>query len=202
MMTLFTIVKTKSAVALPLLQAEPPARNLEEGLAALVLVALIGVCLMAFMVVLAALLPRLSERTKTALVRSPWRAFFIGLANYIFLGGISLVLLNIEPIALLGVLILTALAVITVLGLPGLADLLGERIAGLRGRNFSPWQRLLWGALGLELAGLLPFIGWFVLTPALLLMAFGAAVLSWFNRKQSAPPADIPIRSIMEGTSN
>jgi hypothetical protein len=41
----------------------------------------------------------------------------------------------------------------------------------------------VWGTVTVTLAGLLPFIGWFLLAPVLLMVSFGAAVLAWRNRK-------------------
>ncbi len=175
-----------SIPALPLPQNEPPAERLINGLALFIILLLVGLCLIACIAVLAALLPQVSQRSKAALLRSPWRAFFIGLANYIFLGAISLLLVSVEVelLGLLGLLIFMFLGVISLLGLPGLVLLTGERLAKLREREMSPWQQLIWGTIALELTGLLPILGWFVLTPILLLLSFGAAVLAWRSRAQ------------------
>jgi hypothetical protein len=171
--------------AQPLFQLEPPVGRLVNGLGLLVLLFLISLCFVASMLLLAALLPRVMARSQQALLASPWRAFFIGLANYLFLGGIALVLLNIEPLAWLGLIIAAGLSGLSLLGLTGLVSLLGERLAGLQGGELSPLKRFAWGAIILELACLLPFIGWFLLAPTLLLLSFGAAVLAWRNRRQS-----------------
>jgi hypothetical protein len=169
---------------LPALQREPLGDRLLNGLVVLILLIVSAVCLTALLTLLAALLPGYSSRSHTALLRSPWRAFFIGLANYLFLGGIGLVLVNIEPIALLGLLILAFLVGVTLIGMVGLVSLLGERLAGLRGQAFSAWQRLLWGSVTLILACLLPIVGWFLLLPIVQMISFGAAVLAWRHRRQ------------------
>ena len=173
------------APAQPLFQTEPPAGRLVNGLGLLVLLFLIGLCFVAAILLLAALLPGVTARSRQALLASPWRAFFIGLANYLFLGGIALVLLNIERLAWLGLLIAAGLSGLSLLGLTGLVSLLGERLAGLHSSEVSPLKRLAWGAITLELACLLPLIGWFLLAPALFMLSFGAAVLAWRNRRQS-----------------
>ena len=171
--------------AIPLPQAEPPLGRLVNGLIVLSLLFLGSLCFTALILLLAAFLPRVMARSQQALLASPWRAFFIGLANYLFLGGIALVLLNIEPLAWLGVLISAALSGITLLGLTGSVSLLGERLAGLQSGDVSSLKRLIWGAITLELTCLLPFIGWFLLAPVLLMLSFGAAILAWRNRRQS-----------------
>jgi hypothetical protein len=171
--------------ALPLLQLEPPVGRLVNGLGLLVLLFLVSLCFVATIFLLASLLPRGIARSRQALLASPWRAFFIGLANYLFLGGITLILLNIEPLAWLGLLIAAGLSGISLLGLTGLVSLLGERLAGLHSREISPLAQLAWGAVTLELACLLPLIGWFLLAPIVLMLSFGAAVLAWRNRRQT-----------------
>lgn len=183
----------------PLLAPPPqeklPADRLLDGLALVLLLILVGVCLMAALVALAALLPNLSRRSQAALSKRPWRAFFIGLANYIFLGAISLVLfnLNIDLLGLLGLLILTFLFGVTLLGLPGLAWLTGGRLAQLRQQEMSAFKQLVWGTITLELAALLPVLGWFLLTPILLMTAFGAAVLAWRHPRQLEPEDNPPV---------
>ncbi len=180
---------TPATPALPLPQAGPPVEQLINGLTLLVLILIMGFCLSALVVVLAALLPQASQRSKMAIVRSPWRAFFIGLANYLFLGGISLVLFSakIEALGLVGVLIIAFLAGVTTIGLTGLAALTGDKLSVLRDQPMSPLKRLIWGAIALELASLFPLVGWFLLAPALQMVSFGAAALAWWNRKPKSP---------------
>jgi hypothetical protein len=178
----------QAAPALPLAQQQPPIARLINGLGVLALLLVAGLCLVAFVIVLATLLPQASQRSKTALLQTPWRAFFIGLANYLFLGGISLALFStkIEFLGLVGVVILAFLATVTMIGLSGLVLIVGERLASLHNQEMSPLRQLVWGIIVLELAGLFPFVGWFLLTPVLLMISFGAGVLAWRNRKQLA----------------
>lgn len=177
-----------AAPASPLLQSEPPLERFINGLALLILIFIVGLCLVAFITITAALLPQATERSQAALVRAPWRAFFIGLANYLFLGGISLLLFStkIGPLGLIGLILTAFLTVATIIGLASLVKLIGERLASLRHRDDSALTRLVWSTVSLELACLLPFIGWFLLTPTVLMVSFGAAVLAWQNRRH--PP--------------
>ena len=174
---------TSSQPALPNAQAGSGA-DLAGLLALLILFLFSGICLAALTVLLSALLPQAGERAQAALLRSPRRAFFIGLANYLLLGAVSLLLLStdIPPLGLIALVIVGAVLVITFLGLVGLTRLLGERLSMLAGREMPGLKQLLWGAVCLELAALLPVVGWFLLTPILLMLSFGAAVLGWRNR--------------------
>ena len=180
------LVARLSAPASPLRQQAPPLDRLLNGVALLVALFIIAVCIVGFMIVLITLLPRVSERSEIAMRQSPWRAFFIGLANYLFLGGISLLLLSTEipPLAFIGLVLSAVLAVVTVIGLAGLIRLIGDRLRILSGRDMSELARLIWATIALELAMLLPFIGWFLLAPVLSMISFGAAVLGWWHRKR------------------
>lgn len=141
--------------------------------------------LLALLVFLAAVMPRVTARSKMAIIESPRRAFFVGLANYIFVGGISLLLLNAGDIlAVLGAVFFAALFTVTMLGLAGVALHTGERLAELRRMELSPFKQMVWGTLTVELAMVMfPVFGWVVVAPAVMMTAFGAAVVAWRNRK-------------------
>ena len=113
-------------------------------------------------------------------------AFFIGLVNYIFLTGIAAIIFSaqVDVLNLIGLSILGFLAGVTALGLGGLTQLTGERLADMRTSEMSSLKQIVWGTVVLELTGLLPFIGWFLFTPIMFMIAFGAAVLGWRSRNQ------------------
>ncbi len=164
--------------------------QLLNGLLLFLLALVSGIFLTALIVALAALLPQVNERSSAAAQRSPWRAFFIGVANYLFLGGIALVLLDTGEglFTLISLILLSFLTIVTVIGLSGLATLLGKRLAKLRNAEMSPFKQIVWATLTLELASLLPLVGWFLFAPIALMLSFGAAVLAWRNRKQADQP--------------
>ncbi|GEM_PF-607565 len=170
-----------------ILQQAPPTSPVEDlvgMIMALGVATALTASLAALLLVLTSLLPDLSRGSQAALTRFPRRAFLIGLVNYLFLGGISLALFQLEGeiTDVIGLLLLLILAGVTLLGLTGTVALLGERLAGLSSGTVSPAQQLIRGALAFVLAGLFPVLGWFVLTPVLLLLSFGSAVLVWRNR--------------------
>jgi len=178
---------TTSAVqALPPAQSEPPVERLVNGLGLLVLLVIVGLCLIALMAVLAALFPKATEQSRAAALASPRRAFFIGLTNYLLLGGISLLLFSIgnDLISVIGLVIVIFLSAVSAIGLTGVVTLIGERLAEMGERQISKLKQVVIGTLALALAGLLPFFGWFLVIPIVLMVSFGATVLAWRNRTQ------------------
>ena len=184
--TMFQLATVLSGSTVPLQQGEPPLDRLLNGAAFLIVLVIVAICIVGFMVVLVSLLPRVCQRSETAMRQWPWRAFFIGLANYLFLGGISLLLLSTEipPLAFIGLVLVSILVAVTVIGLAGLVIFIGERLTTLSGRDLSTLAQLIWATVALELATFLPFVGWFLLAPVLSMIAFGAAVLGWWNRNR------------------
>ncbi len=170
----------------PLWQSNTAINRLINGVALLVVLAATIACLLALILFVAAMFPGTTQRGRAAIARTPWQAFFIGLVNYLFFGGISLALFSteVEFLGLIGLILLSFLIIVTALGLPGLVTLLGERLAAMREHPMSKWQQTIWGALIIEFAVLLPFVGWFILSPILLMLSFGTAILAWRHRKQ------------------
>jgi hypothetical protein len=139
--------------------------------------------LVAFFLVLSALFPERIARTRRLAGRAPGRSLALGLLNAIFLSTLAVALLAISEwtrMRVLGVpaLLVVGLATLTAcFGLAGVAQLVGERLLPDRG----PALRQAAGALAAGLACALPFVGWFLLLPYLLLLGLGAFVLSFFD---------------------
>ena len=159
---------------------------LAEGAAGLAGLILIGVCVMALLLVIAALWPGFTSRAQDHLVDSTGKAFLVGLVNYLFLGAIALVLLNLGPIAAIGLVLGGILLLGTYLGLPAAAGLVGARLCALRETEATRWGEVVTGGTALYLAAFVPGVGWFLLLPALCLWSFGATVLALVSRKGPA----------------
>jgi hypothetical protein len=89
---------------------------------------------------------------------------------------------------LAGVLILLAgaialaIVILTLTGLVALAQLLGGRIAS----ETTAFKTILRGGGLLLLAGLAPYLGWFLFTPLAAWTGFGAAIQALVIRRKSA----------------
>jgi hypothetical protein len=142
-----------------------------------------AVCLVALFTGLAFLFPVVVSRTKAAADRMPGRCFLVGLVNLFFFGSVLLGFTALSQgsgqIFLFPALVILSILLIGVLiGLAGLASLLGERMFPER----SAWVRTTAGGVTATLACLTPFIGWFGLFPFLACAGLGAVVLGWFQR--------------------
>ncbi len=145
------------------------------------------VSLTAWMLLARALAPRLVSASRERWSR-PGRHILLGAV--VFTGWLTLVLgafaVPFPPAKLAGLLLLTGLAAFSLSGMAGLASLLGERL--------SPQGTLLRqhtvGAIVLELAFVLPLVGWFVALPLALAGGCGVAAASLLRRLRAPVAAD------------
>ena len=160
---------------------------MEPLLRILTLFIIIPLCLFGFFIVMNVLFPEQISKTRNILQQTVRRSFWIGLVNVLFFLPVALVLLSLSnttsgPLA----------AIIMFPGLIMLGVLLGLASFGLTctvnriGEQMMPEQNLLkrtfWGTLFLSLACGLPFVGWFLLLPYILIIGVGAAILGFFQK--------------------
>ena len=169
-----------------------------EILGILLLVTFSGISIIALLATLNLLLPTAIEKTRQNLEHALGRALLLGAINFIF--GLALVglfgwlaelteeissLLSGVFILLLGLIVL-GVAIFALLGLAAFAKLLGERIGGKK----SPFTSNLRGGLLLLLAGLTPYVGWFLFTPLVLWTGLGAAISAQIRTREKATPVE------------
>lgn len=132
----------------------------------------------AFQVVVRAVWPRVAHQSTLRFARGVGRPFLVGL---VVAGPLMVPLAAIgvdaPPVRAAGVVWLGILVGLALAGLSGLSQRVGTTIG-----DADDTTSLVRGAVALELACLVPFLGWFVLLPSLLLSGLGATVLSWFGR--------------------
>ncbi len=147
-----------------------------------------GAGLIALLAVVNLLFPLPVQRTREALETSFGRTFLLGLVNGLFILALSALLIRLAEGAgrvigaILGLLLLClllGLIIFTVVGLSALTRVVGERMGA--GRN-AFGNHLRGGAL-VALAGLTPYLGWFVFTPVVLFAGLGAAIQALIRRK-------------------
>ena len=171
------------------------ASPLAESIVGLLAVVLVGLCLIAMLLTIAALWPQRSRRVRACLENSPIKSILVGLVNYVFVGAIAILFLNLEPLAVVGLLLVAVLTAGSLVGLSAVSESLGERLYDLRAQQTSHFNHLIAGGSTLYLAALLPFLGWFVLIPGLFVAGLGAFVLSLASRR---PEPDEPVPQVVE----
>lgn len=169
-----------------------------EMLGLVLLIVFGGATLIALLNVIGLILPLAVERARLRLEAGLGKSFLLGLVNLLFFGVIALILIWLAGLirdswsglfafvavmlAFIALLIVLLLAILTLNGLSALAVLLGGRI----GAAPSPFWSQARGGLLLVLAGLTPYVGWFLFTPFAVCISLGASLRALFQKQ---PPA-------------
>jgi hypothetical protein len=142
--------------------------------------------LFGFFTVLNLLFPTRVSKTRSIIGQLQGRSFWIGFVNILFLVPVCLLLFSLGDITtgpLKVVIMIPSLFLLAVLlgissfGLLTLVNVIGERIMP----NQHLWKQTFWGTILLCLACALPFVGWFLLLPYVLILGAGAVILSYFQ---------------------
>lgn len=161
-----------------------------------------GVCLSLWVLLIgvALLFETKANAARRVLENEAPRAFGLGFVLLLPLGFAAIAMLN-GPGALkfCGLVLLSLLLAISLLGGAGLSLLLGER-TGMRAPEISPFAALSRGAGMMSVAWLFPVLGWFLVAPASIITGLGAgAKVLWKRRapKQQMivnelPPQQLP----------
>ncbi|HSO11431.1 MAG TPA: hypothetical protein VLT51_03575 [Anaerolineales bacterium] len=143
--------------------------------------------LFGFFTVMNILFPKRIAKTQNILQQATSRSFWIGFVNVLFLLPISLFLLSLGDSAvgpMKTVVMFPALFLLAVLfglasfGLLNTVNMTGEKLMP----DQSLMKRTFWGTLLLSLACALPFVGWFLLLPYVLMIGVGSVILSFFQK--------------------
>ena len=124
--------------------------------------------------------PEAAARMRTAYRNSGRRCFVVGLINLSILIFITLVMLNHEPVALLGLILAGVVVSLTVVGYSLAYAEWGDRIAG--NGDIPPWKRVLLGGVASEMVFLAPVLGQ-VLSLGVWCRGFGAVMLTLGGRR-------------------
>ena len=163
---------------------------MREGLGPLLV--LIGapglICLLTLVTVL---FPRIAGAAQRSAAAMPGRSLLLGVVNLLFLTALVVVLTAagerassrsgvLEVLALAPALVLAAGMTV---GLAAMSALIGDRMVPQRG----PISQVVIGAAALVLAGLTPFLGWFLFFPVTALVGLGGVVIGLFSRAPEPP---------------
>lgn len=123
-----------------------------------------------------ALCPGLVERTRE-LYAQPVKSFGVGLLTGLLPGALGLVLVNagLPALKLLGWLLFLSAVLTGFIGSAGLADRVGRGLA-IPSDEGQPWRQTYRGGVVLSFIFILPFIGWFLVLPVVLITGNGSFV--------------------------
>jgi hypothetical protein len=131
--------------------------------------------------------PVCSEASKRSLQTAPWKCVSAGVVAWLLVGLVAAIFISRKgTLALLGYLTLVLLLVLSAVGSAGFIRLISERIQQ-HGSILSPFASLTRSSFLYVLAGFVPIIGWFVITPVAAIVSAGAGWRAIRSRPQ--PPA-------------
>jgi hypothetical protein len=158
-------------------------------LGVLMLVTIGGITIIALLTALALIIPAPIEKTRQNLENTLGRSLLLGVVNFIFFMVLVVAFIWLSQNVLqfiagififLAVVILLGLVIFTLIGLTAFVTMLGERL----GEGKTPITSNLRGGLLIILAGLAPYVGWFVFTPLVLWTGLGAAISALVRRRK------------------
>ncbi len=154
----------------------------------------------AFQLVVRAVAPRFAARARRRFERTPGRVVAAGvvLAAPLLAPAIGLLQVDLGPVRLVGLWWLGAVLAASLAGLSGLAARIGATLPGPSDAA-RPWWPLVKGAVALELACLVPILGWFLLFPLLLAAGAGAALFAALRPLGDPPSAVQPVAELRKG---
>lgn len=167
---------------------------MEQVFETILIITGVVISLVALFIVLSLLISGVANRTRTVILEHPVRSFLIGLLNFVCSAAVAGLLSQlggwwVSVFQMIAFLILGWLVVLALVGTAGIVSLLRERMGA---SGHSPMRGTMLASLLLVLAMLVPFAGWFVFAPIVLLTGLGAALFTLFRRERSQgmkPPA-------------
>lgn len=159
----------------------------------------LGIAIPGLMLAWGLLFPKLVNRAEMRMQNTPWKSFFGGVATLIVFLIPIVLFFNIpgsfaQFLGFMGVFVGISFASI---GAAGLSKLLGGRLRK-NDTSLTDTSATLRGAVVMELAAVVPVIGWFIFLPLAFIASLGAAtfaLLKWMPRAktQPVPNTEVPI---------
>lgn len=153
---------------------------MDQGIAIIFIAIGVAISLVAFFTVVNVVFSTLVSKMEEKSDESPGRSFFLGLLNTAFIAVLSLALWSIAENSGIGILavpsliLLALFAIGVIFGGTALVRTIGKRLYPDREER----TQMLRGGLIIVLACTVPYIGWFILLPYLLLRGFGAFLMT------------------------
>ncbi len=156
------------------------------------------VSLTGYFLLVRSLAPAFVDRAERAATERPLASALVGFPVAILAVVLTAVLVNVGPgpAKASGLLFLGLSLGLSLSGVAGLAQRVGRSLPS-PSDDARPWLRALRGGIVLELALLLPLVGWFVVLPLTLAMGTGAACLSALGVGAARPsPSRAPATAV------
>ncbi len=140
------------------------------------------------------LFPASVERARARLDATPWRCFWLGGAVLAALVIPVLILLALPfgPAKFLGYVLIASALSLSSIGAAGLASKMGQTLSKAA-PSLSSAAGFVRGAVALELAAAMPFVGWLVFMPLAIVLSLGASAFSILNWNTKRAPAHEPV---------
>jgi hypothetical protein len=154
-----------------------------------VVATLTGVCVSAWALILgvAQLFTQRALLAREQLTGAPWRSFLLGFVAFLVLGLFSLVLLK-QPLPLgklIGWTVLLGTLSVAATGAAGMVALASQRLRAMA-PEMTPYAAFSKSAAVIVVAGLVPFLGWFLIVPVVIVFSLGSGMQALFARARQA----------------
>lgn len=153
-----------------------------------IIASIVFICLSIWATILASslLFSNKVKHAQTSFETKPGAVFGIGFAILLFTVVTYSVMFPFPLLRLVGTAGLALVLSIGLMGAGGLAKVLGNRISPLD-PNVSEFKNLARGAGLMVVLTLVPIVGWFFLTPLMIIMSLGAGFMSLFSKVETQP---------------
>lgn len=164
--------------------------TLAQVQAVVAVVIYLGISWAGLMLAAALLFPAQTSRAEEALESKPKLAVVTGAAMLILaLISQGMIRSSAPLLKIIGFLLFSGITVILVIGAGGISQLMGKRIAEMSGAKTS-FGMLARGCAVYSIAGMFPYVGWFIFAPVSILCSLGAGVIALWpvHERLAAPP--------------
>ena len=158
---------------------------------------IIGVAYPAMLTAWWLLFPAAVDRARLRIQYTPGKSFWLGLAVLVAFLIPILILLNLPSgfMKFLGFVAIGVMLILSSIGAAGLASRFADKLNRLG--SFSAIGAFVRGAVIIELASILPIVGWFIFLPIATVTSLGAAAFALLNwaPKTVAPAVEVPAQA-------
>ncbi|MEO1286449.1 MAG: hypothetical protein AAFV93_01670 [Chloroflexota bacterium] len=144
----------------------------------------------ALLIVLSLFFQKRTQKARIRIEQGLIAPFFVGLVLAIPSYGLALAMISAGSVLqFLGAVLALLIATWGAIGIAGMAQQFGQRMADLSDGEQSTLKMWLSGGFVITLAIAFPLVGWFIIMPLCSVIGLGAATMSLFTRLPEAKPA-------------